>query len=89
VLLIFSTLVIPAVIAFLFTSRFLPALMIAWLAGAIALAGGITASFVWDLTTGPLLVCAFGLVLILAAAIRPLTPAGARARTPLAEATVD
>jgi zinc/manganese transport system permease protein len=78
VLLIFSTLVIPAVIAFLFTSRFLPALMIAWFAGAIALAGGITASFVWDLTTGPLLVCAFGVVLILAAAIRPLTPAGAR-----------
>ncbi|MGH7502252.1 MAG: metal ABC transporter permease [Longimicrobiales bacterium] len=66
VLLIFSTLVIPAVIAFLFTSRFVPALLIAWAAGTVAIAGGLVASFVWDLTTGPLLVVAFGAVLVLA-----------------------
>ena len=72
VLLIFSTLVIPAVIAFLYTDRFLPALLIAWATGAMAVVGGISASFVWDITTGPLLVCTFGVVLVVAALLRPL-----------------
>jgi zinc/manganese transport system permease protein len=72
VLLIFSTLVIPAVIAFLYTDRLMPALLVAWLAGAVAIIGGVAASFAWDITTGPLLVCAFGVVLILAALLRPL-----------------
>lgn len=72
VLLIFSTLVIPAVIAFLYTTRLLPALLIAWAAGAIAIVGGVATSFMWDITTGPLLVVAFGAVLVLAALVRPL-----------------
>ncbi len=72
VLLIFSTLVIPAVIAFRFTNRFLPALAIAWVSGTVALVGGLVASFVWDLTTGPLLVVAFGVVLVLAVMIHGL-----------------
>ncbi len=76
VLMIFSTLVIPAVIAFLYASRFVPVLLIAWLSGAIAIAGGLVVSFVWDLTTGPLLVCAFGVTLVLAAALRPLLTRG-------------
>ena len=82
VLLIFSTLVIPAVIAFLYTDRFLPALVIAWATGAVAVIAGIAASFVWDITTGPLLVCTFGLALVVAALLRPLIrrrPAGQRA----------
>jgi zinc/manganese transport system permease protein len=70
VLLIFSTLVIPAVIAFLFTSRFGVALVIAWASGTVALVGGLLVSFVWDLTTGPLLVVAFGVVLIAAVIVR-------------------
>jgi zinc/manganese transport system permease protein len=86
VLLIFSTLVIPAVVAFLYTDRFLPALLIAWGTGLIAIFSGITASFVWDVTTGPLLVCTFGLVLVLAALLRPLLKRNRRAvherRTP-------
>ncbi len=72
VLMIFSTLVIPAVIAFLYTHRFSHALVLAWAAGAVAIAGGLIVSFVWDLTTGPLLVVSFGVVLALAAVIRPL-----------------
>jgi zinc/manganese transport system permease protein len=72
VLLIFSTLVIPAVIAYLYTARLLPALIIAWVTGAIAIGGGVAISFAWDITTGPLLVVVFGVVLVLAALLRPL-----------------
>ncbi|NIP79364.1 MAG: metal ABC transporter permease [Gemmatimonadetes bacterium] len=72
VLLIFSTLVIPATIAFLFTARFNRALVIAWLSGAVALVAGLWGSVVWDVTTGPLLVVAFGVALIVAFMIRPL-----------------
>jgi zinc/manganese transport system permease protein len=70
VLMVFSALVIPAVVAFLFTNHFAKALLVAWGAGALAIIGGISASFYWDVATGPLLVCAFGLVLVLAALAR-------------------
>ena len=69
VLTVFSTLVIPAVVAFLFTNRFNAALLIAWASGALAIVGGIGASFYWDVATGPFLVCAFGAVLIMAAIV--------------------
>ena len=72
VLMVFSALVIPAVIAFLYTHRFGAALLVAWLAGAIAIIGGIGTSFYLDLPTGPLLVVSFGVVLVLAAIVRPL-----------------
>ena len=72
VLMVFSTLVIPGVVAFLFTNRLGRALAIAWGSGALAIVGGIGASFWWDIATGPLLVCAFGVVLILAAVLRKL-----------------
>jgi len=71
VLMVFSTLVIPAVVAFFFTDRFGVALVIAWVSGAVAIVGGIGASFYWDLATGPLLVCAFGAVLVVAMILRP------------------
>ena len=70
VLMVFSALVIPGVVAFLFTNRFGTALRIAWGAGAVAIIGGIGASFYWDLATGPLLVCAFGLLVVVAAVVR-------------------
>lgn len=73
VLMVFSTLVIPAVIAFLYTRRLLPALLVAWGSGTAAILGGLLVSFVWDLATGPVLVCSFGATLILAALLRPLT----------------
>jgi ABC-type Mn2+/Zn2+ transport system permease subunit len=72
VLLIFSTLVIPAVIAFLYTSRLRPALLLAWLSGAVAIVGGVAVSFAWDITTGPLLVVSFGVVLIIAILLKPI-----------------
>lgn len=80
VLLIFSTLVIPAAVAFLFTAHFGRALLLAWLSGGIAVVGGLLASFYWDVTTGPLLVCAFGLVMIVAGVLRPLIGVKAVAR---------
>lgn len=72
VLMVFSCLVIPAVVAFLYTDRFSRALLLAWASGAVAIIGGVVGSFVWDVATGPLLVCAFGLLLIVAAALRPV-----------------
>lgn len=72
VLLIFSTLVIPATIAFLFTASFNRALIIAWLTGAAALGAGIWASVAWDVTTGPLLVVSFGVALAVAFVLRPV-----------------
>lgn len=83
VLMVFSVLVIPAVIAFLYTDRFAAALLIAWASGTVAIVGGITTSFIWDVPTGPLLVCTFGAVLIAAAALKPLIRRG-----PLGEMTV-
>jgi len=79
VLLVFSMLVIPGVIAFLFTDHLVRALLIAWGVGALAVIGGIVSSFVWDITTGPLLVVAFGLSLVIAAVVRPII--GARTGT--------
>jgi zinc/manganese transport system permease protein len=70
VLMVFSSLVMPAVVAFLFTSRFTTALWIAWGVGAIALVTGVVASFRWDIPTGPLLVCTFGLAVVIGLLVR-------------------
>ena len=70
VLLVFSLLVIPAVVAFLFTSRFNRALLLAWATGALALVSGLVVSFTRDIATGPLLVVAYGVVLVLAFVVR-------------------
>ncbi len=70
VLLVFSSLVIPGVIAFFFTTNFTKALLIAWMAGGAAVVVGITGSFALDVTTGPLLVCTFGAALAIAAVLK-------------------
>lgn len=75
VLLVFSLLVIPAVIAFLFTRRFGVALLLAWGSGTVALVLGLVISFAWDIATGPFLVVAYGAVLVLAFVVRALTKA--------------
>ena len=66
VLLVFTFLVVPAVIAFLFTRS--PRLLVAisWGAAALACAMGLAGSYQFDLPTGPLIVCVFGLVLVVA-----------------------
>ncbi len=70
VLMVFSSLVVPAVVAFLFTSRFSVALWIAWGVGVLTLVTGVVASFQWDIPTGPLLVCMFGLAVVVGLLIR-------------------
>jgi zinc/manganese transport system permease protein len=70
VLVVFSFLVIPAVIAFLFTSDPARLLTIAWSSGAAATILGLVASYQTDLPTGPVVVCAFAVALIVAFAVR-------------------
>jgi zinc/manganese transport system permease protein len=64
VLLVFSFLVVPAAVAFQFTRRQGKLALISWLAGALASAGGLWISFEYDLPTGPIVVCMFGIVLL-------------------------
>jgi zinc/manganese transport system permease protein len=70
VLLVFSFLVVPAAIAFQFTRRQGALAVISWLAGAAASATGLLVSFRYDLPTGPIVVCMFGLLLLVAYAVR-------------------
>jgi zinc/manganese transport system permease protein len=73
VLLVFSFLVVPAAIAFQFTRRYGALALVSWLSGALASATGLLVSFHYDLPTGPIVVCMFGLLLLAAFAIRRLT----------------
>ena len=75
VLLVFTFLVVPAVIAFLFTRRTGLLIALSWASSAIACALGLGLSFTYDLPTGPLIVCMFGIVLLLAGAVRRLLTA--------------
>jgi zinc/manganese transport system permease protein len=70
VLLVFSFLVVPAAIAFQFTQRKGVLAVISWVAGALASAAGLWVSFHYDLPTGPLIVCMFGLLLLVAYTVR-------------------
>jgi zinc/manganese transport system permease protein len=70
VLVVFSFLVIPAVIAFLFTERPRMLLGTAWCVGTLATLAGLAVSYRYDLPTGPLIVCAFAAALILAFPVR-------------------
>jgi len=72
VLVVFSFLVIPAVIAFLFTVRRGPLLAIAWSTGTMATLLGLYVSYVSDFPTGPTVVCSFALTLLLAFVVRRL-----------------
>jgi len=70
VLLVFSFLVVPAAIAFQFTQRIGVLAILAWVAGVLASAGGLWLSFKFDLPTGPVVVCVFGLLLLMAYGLR-------------------
>ena len=72
VLLVFSFLVVPAAIAFQFTRRIGALAVVSWVAGAAASAAGLLVSFHYDLPTGPIIVCMFGLLLLMAVAVRRL-----------------
>ncbi|MBW8838591.1 MAG: metal ABC transporter permease [Gemmatimonadetes bacterium] len=64
VLLVFSFLVVPAAVAFQFSSRHRALAAISWIAGTLASASGLWISFHYDLPTGPVIVCMFGMVLL-------------------------
>jgi zinc/manganese transport system permease protein len=72
VLLVFTFLVVPAVTAFLFAERAGPMMAIAWTTGTLSCTLGLVLSYAWDLPTGPLVVCTFGAVLLLAGLGRKL-----------------
>lgn len=80
VLMVFSVLVIPAVIAFLFTQKFARALWLAYGVGTAAVVLGLLVSFTMDWATGPVLVCSFGFFLLLALLLRPWF--GVRVKSP-------
>jgi zinc/manganese transport system permease protein len=81
VLLVFSFLVVPAAIAFQFTRRTGLLALLAWLAGVLASAGGLWVSFKFDLPTGPVVVCVFGLLLLFAYVARRLGTANGAVTT--------
>lgn len=72
VLMVFTILVVPSTIAFLFTRSIGKLVVIAWGSGALASLAGIWLSYVLDLPTGPLIVCTFGFALVVAAIVKRL-----------------
>lgn len=70
VLLIFTFLVVPSVVAFLFTRKPRALIVISWSAAALASAAGLGVSYRFDVPTGPMIVCAFGGLLLLAGLVR-------------------
>ncbi len=72
VLLVFCYLIVPSVAAMLYADRIGPRLAIGWTMGTVVSALGIYLSVALDLPTGATMVCSFGLVLILMAAVKPL-----------------
>src|SRR5438128_8419147 len=71
VLLVFCYLIVPSVAAMLYSDTIGKRLAIGWTMGTIVSALGVYLSLQLDLPTGATIVCTFGLVLIIMAAIRP------------------
>ena len=80
VLLVFSYLIVPAVIGAWLVPSIGWRLAIGWIVGLVASAGGLAASYGWDLPTGATVVAAFGALLALVALARSLVALGARTR---------
>jgi zinc/manganese transport system permease protein len=72
VLLVFCYLIVPSVAAMLYADTIGRRLAIGWTMGTVVSALGVYLSLKLDLPTGATIVCTFGLVLIILAAIRPL-----------------
>src|SRR5881392_3977691 len=80
VLLVFCYLIVPSVAAMLYPKSVGRRLAIGWTMGTIVSALGVYLSLKLDLPTGATIVCTFGIVLALMAAVRPLFGVGAPAR---------
>jgi zinc/manganese transport system permease protein len=72
VLLVFCYLIVPSVAAMLYADSIGRRLAIGWSMGTLVSALGVYLSLQLDLPTGATIVCTFGLVLIIMAAVRPL-----------------
>src|SRR5881628_1314655 len=72
VLLVFCYLIVPSVAAMLYAESVGKRLAIGWSMGTIVSALGVYLSLKLDLPTGATIVCTFGIVLIIMAAVRPL-----------------
>ena len=72
VLVVFSYLIVPSVTAMLFARGTASRLAIGWIVAALASAAGMLASVWLAAPPGASVVCAFGMLLVLAAAVRPL-----------------
>ena len=72
VLLVFSYLIVPSVGAILFADTIGRRLAVGWTMGAVVSALGVYLSLALDLPTGATIVCTFGAVLLLMAAVRVL-----------------
>lgn len=72
VLLVFCYLIVPSVAAMLYAEHIGRRLAIGWTMGTVVSALGVYLSLLLDLPTGATIVCTFGLVLIIMAAVRPL-----------------
>src|SRR5215217_3293778 len=74
VLLVFCYLIVPSVAAMLYSDSIGKRLAIGWTMGTIVSALGVYLSLILDLPTGATIVCTFGLVLIVMAALRVIIP---------------
>jgi zinc/manganese transport system permease protein len=72
VLLVFCYLIVPSVAAMLYADSIGRRLAIGWSMGTLVSALGVYLSLMLDLPTGATIVCTFGLVLIVMAALKPL-----------------
>lgn len=70
VLMVFTFLVVPATIAFLFTRDMRRLAYISWGSGALASALGLWLSYRFDLPTGPIIVCMYGALLAAAGVLK-------------------
>lgn len=81
VLLVFSYLVIPSVVAVLFAESIGARLVIGWSVGTLVSAGGVSVSYFQDLPSGPVIVVGFGIFLIGAGLVHAVQHSTNRTRT--------
>jgi zinc/manganese transport system permease protein len=82
VLMVFSYLVAPAIIALAYSARWFQRILFAWGVGILASALGLYSSYQWDLPSGPAIVCVLGFLLVIFAIYRGFRPAERQARGP-------
>jgi zinc/manganese transport system permease protein len=80
VLLVFSLLIVPAVIGSIFSGRLAVVLLIAWGVGIAGCAAGLAGSYALDLPTGAAMVTALAGFLLLAGLVKALVVAGTEQR---------